>query len=335
MQRSIPRVVLRGAAVFSLILPLSSLAPAQDLAQPSAQPDTAAALTSRPLPPRSAPSRATPAPSQTSQVDSLSGTQAATGSWSWQRTAMVCVVGSAMLIMLVYGSRRFRESSRFMLALGPAGRAPSGVLEVLGRYPAGRGTLLILLRLDRRVLLVAQSGGRTGTGMTTLCEIDDPASVASLLAKRATTTRPHRSSPARSSGRSRYRRRPHPRQPRKPQWHARPSARPCRPLPPRMPTPSGPDWRRCVRPLRQELQGPRHEQAEFLRPLRGLPVDRVRALRRARQRTAWTGHARDRTPRASPEPAPSTTVTPRPFPCRSRAMACQTRSRCSTARAAR
>lgn len=183
MQRSIPRVVLRGAAVFSLIFTLSSLAPAQDLAQPSAQPDTAAALTSRPLPPRSAPSRATPAPSQTSQSDSLSGTQAATGSWSWQRTAMVCVVGGAMLIMLVYGSRRFRESSRFMLALGPAGRAPSGVLEVLGRYPAGRGTLLILLRLDRRVLLVAQSGGRTGTGMTTLCEIDDPASVASLLAK--------------------------------------------------------------------------------------------------------------------------------------------------------
>jgi hypothetical protein len=71
-------------------------------------------------------------------------------------------------------------------AMGAGGRAPSGVLSVLGRYPVCRGQKLVLLQLDRRVLLVAQSaGGRLGAGggMSTLCEITDPEEVASLLVK--------------------------------------------------------------------------------------------------------------------------------------------------------
>jgi flagellar biogenesis protein FliO len=48
-------------------------------------------------------------------------------------------------------------------AMGAGGRAPSGVLEVLGRYPVARGSTLVLLKLDRRVLLLAQSrGGKLG-----------------------------------------------------------------------------------------------------------------------------------------------------------------------------
>jgi hypothetical protein len=181
MQLSLRRGALLCAAVLGVAASFSLAAPAQDRL-PSALEDAplaSSAAVSRPLPPRTAPARA-----QANPVPLASGAQPSTTStWSWQRSAMVCIVGGALLLMLVYGSRRFRESSRFMLALGPAGRAPSGVLEVLGRYPAGRGTLLILLRLDRRILLVSQNGGRTSTGMTTLCEIDDPASVASLLAK--------------------------------------------------------------------------------------------------------------------------------------------------------
>jgi hypothetical protein len=60
------------------------------------------------------------------------------------------------------------------------------VLEVLGRYPVGRGTTLVLLKLDRRVLLMSQSaGGRlgAGAGFTTLCEVTDPEEVASILVK--------------------------------------------------------------------------------------------------------------------------------------------------------
>lgn len=71
-------------------------------------------------------------------------------------------------------------------ALGPGGRAPAGVLEVLGRYPVARGSTLVLLKLDRRVLLLSQSSaGRIGAGASfnTLCEITDPEEVASILVR--------------------------------------------------------------------------------------------------------------------------------------------------------
>lgn len=63
--------------------------------------------------------------------------------------------------------------------LGPGGRAPSGVLTVLARYPVGRGQSLVLLQMDQRVLLLNQ----TTQGFQTLAEITDPEEVASLLVK--------------------------------------------------------------------------------------------------------------------------------------------------------
>jgi hypothetical protein len=73
-------------------------------------------------------------------------------------------------------------------SLGAGGRAPSGVLEVLGRYPIGGGVSLVLLRLDRRLLLLSQTQrmfgrGASPGGFRTLCEITDPEEVASLLLK--------------------------------------------------------------------------------------------------------------------------------------------------------
>jgi flagellar biogenesis protein FliO len=59
-----------------------------------------------------------------------------------------------------------------------AGR-PSGVMEILARYPIARGQHLTLLKLGRRVLLVHQ----TGTAMSTLTEVADPDEVASLLSR--------------------------------------------------------------------------------------------------------------------------------------------------------
>lgn len=66
-----------------------------------------------------------------------------------------------------------------------SGRAPSGVLSVLGRFPMGSGLSLVLLKLDRRVLLVTQTkaGRFGGASMSTLAEITDPDEVASLIAK--------------------------------------------------------------------------------------------------------------------------------------------------------
>lgn len=75
-------------------------------------------------------------------------------------------------------------------AFGSGGPSPAGLLEVLGRYPLGRGCTLVLLRLDGRVLLLSQSGGgafpgwrrRAGSaGLTTLCEISQPEEVASIV----------------------------------------------------------------------------------------------------------------------------------------------------------
>jgi flagellar biogenesis protein FliO len=70
-------------------------------------------------------------------------------------------------------------------SLGAGGRAPAGILEIIGRYPVGRGATLILLKLDRRVLLLSQtSGGRFGGGgFSTLAELTDPEEVASILVK--------------------------------------------------------------------------------------------------------------------------------------------------------
>jgi hypothetical protein len=59
------------------------------------------------------------------------------------------------------------------------GGRPSGVLEVLARYPAARGQQLVLLKLADRVVLLHQ----TRTGMTALSEVSAPDEVAALLAR--------------------------------------------------------------------------------------------------------------------------------------------------------
>ena len=96
----------------------------------------------------------------------------------------------AVLALILISALALRALARrrggIVSALGMGGRAPPGVLEVLGRYPVGRGHMLVLLKLDQRVLLLSQSsGGRlgAGAGFRTLCEITDPEEVASVLVK--------------------------------------------------------------------------------------------------------------------------------------------------------
>jgi len=65
------------------------------------------------------------------------------------------------------------------------GGRPSGVLEVLGRYPIARGQQLVLLRLVSRVVLLHQ----TRNGLSTLSEVTDADEVAVLLARVEAATR--------------------------------------------------------------------------------------------------------------------------------------------------
>lgn len=104
---------------------------------------------------------------------------------SWTTTALA--LGGVVVLILGAGAglralARRTNGGGLLAALGPGGRAPSGVLEVLARFPVGRGATLVLLKLDRRVLLVCQNASRSGGGaMNVLAEITDPEEVASIL----------------------------------------------------------------------------------------------------------------------------------------------------------
>ncbi|MBZ0173251.1 MAG: hypothetical protein K8E66_12780 [Phycisphaerales bacterium] len=92
------------------------------------------------------------------------------------------VVGLAILAGA--GAKKLSKGRGGLLgSLGPGGPSPSGVLEIMGRYPVGSGQTLVLLRLDRRLLLLHQTTGRRGAQMRTLCEVTDADEVASILLK--------------------------------------------------------------------------------------------------------------------------------------------------------
>lgn len=96
------------------------------------------------------------------------------------RTAGALAVVMLLIVMMKIGlTRASRSGGSLRAQLGAGGRAPSGVLQVLGRYPVARGQTLVLLKLDARVLLVAQ----TTAGFQTLAEVSEASEVASILAK--------------------------------------------------------------------------------------------------------------------------------------------------------
>lgn len=88
----------------------------------------------------------------------------------------------AIVIGLIFATRKGlvmlgRTGGGISSQFGVGGRAPSGVLEILGRYPVSRGHTLVLLKMDRRILLL----GHSSSGFTTLSQVDDEEEVASLL----------------------------------------------------------------------------------------------------------------------------------------------------------
>ncbi|MGH7243700.1 MAG: hypothetical protein ACREJD_09815 [Phycisphaerales bacterium] len=101
----------------------------------------------------------------------------------------VVLVLIAMLAGLVVLIARIRSKmgggASLGASFGAGGRSPAGILEVLGRYPLARGLTLVLLKVDRRVLLLSQtrSGRFGGLSLSPICELDSPEDVASILLK--------------------------------------------------------------------------------------------------------------------------------------------------------
>ncbi|HEX8878354.1 MAG TPA: hypothetical protein VF777_16540 [Phycisphaerales bacterium] len=135
--------------------------------QPRARADSGAAASSDSAAPQQAPSNG-------ARGDTL---------WSGIAGPLIAVLG---LIAILAGAAALVARARGMNASWTGGRrAPAGILEILGRYPLSRTQTLILLKVDRRVLLLSQTRtGRLGaTQLSTLCELGDPEDVASILTK--------------------------------------------------------------------------------------------------------------------------------------------------------
>ncbi len=126
---------------------------------------------------------------RTLQVASQDPSPSAAAAPSMVRTYGSLIAVLAVAVAIAHLAKKVANSKRSG-GLQSGARSPAGILEVLGRYPLGPASTLILLKMDRRVLLLSQCGGgmlskRSGSAgtLTTLCEITDPEAVASLVTK--------------------------------------------------------------------------------------------------------------------------------------------------------
>jgi hypothetical protein len=170
--------VRAGLAAWVVCFLLARPAPAGIGPDPEPLPSVVSAREARPIGPSHPADRAS-GPDLQPEASSASG-------WFF-RTALA-LGGVLTLIAASAAVTRVLARTRGGLAgaFGPGGRAPSGVISVLGRYPVSRGQKLVLLHIDRRILVVSQCAGSrlgAGAGMSTLCEITDPEEVASILIK--------------------------------------------------------------------------------------------------------------------------------------------------------
>jgi flagellar biogenesis protein FliO len=82
----------------------------------------------------------------------------------------------AAVLVLAFAARAI---VRRISGVGMAGARPSGVVEILARYPLARGQQFVVVKFARRIVLAHAHG----TGMSPLCEMSDPEEVAALLAR--------------------------------------------------------------------------------------------------------------------------------------------------------
>lgn len=127
-----------------------------------------------------------PSAGTTALVGSLESTDSAAPSTGVTRTLMALAGVIALILTMAWAFKKVSARSGGLAgAVGAGGRAPAGLVEVLARYPIASRQTLVVLRFDRRVLLCSMTPGGRGVsaGMTTLCELNDPEDVASVLLK--------------------------------------------------------------------------------------------------------------------------------------------------------
>lgn len=159
---------------------------------PSAQPvqDTRAAEPSRTSVQLSNDLRPRPLGRAKEAVSVAAGSTQPQTSWTESHTVRT-TLALGLVLAVIFGvaamvKKLAKSNPSFAAAFGASARGPSGLLEVLGRYPLSRGQTLVLLRVDSRVLLIAQTSPRLrggSGGLVTLCEIAEPEEVASILMK--------------------------------------------------------------------------------------------------------------------------------------------------------
>lgn len=189
-----PRIRHNAVSTLAIVITLSGSFAAGDSTQPEA-PFSAAAHPELALPP--VPASALP-PSETEKRSLGSSTFAPraksksiapSASDPAKASSFSAIIGPlavilsliAMLAGVVVLLARMKGGLNASLTAG--GKSPAGILEVLGRYPLGGGLTLVLLKVDRRVLLLSQSrnGRFGGLQLSPICELDSPEDVASIL----------------------------------------------------------------------------------------------------------------------------------------------------------
>jgi flagellar biogenesis protein FliO len=98
------------------------------------------------------------------------GIAAPSGSFAGDAVRTVVALGAVLALALVV--RHIAKK----LVDPLAARRPSGVVQVLGRFPVAKGQSIMLLSVGTRVICAHQAAGR----METLCEFSDPQEIAQL-----------------------------------------------------------------------------------------------------------------------------------------------------------
>jgi len=168
---------------------IESPAPAESDAGSDARADAESQPAAQEAVPYVPPARAETAPRLlgTGEAEPTLGDAAAAADKPWweemgQTLAALGIVLALIMVLAFVYTRLSRSSGSLMTS--SSGKSPAGLIEVLARYPVGPRQTLMLLKFDRRVLLVTQTSPRSGPEqMTTLCELTDPEDVASVLVK--------------------------------------------------------------------------------------------------------------------------------------------------------